>query len=77
MPVPIPPGEARDFDFELTKVCRFAEVGTYRIVVSKEIWPEGWPSNAVPFSAKSGSLHLTVAPGRWEGNASARVPLHW
>jgi len=41
------------FNFELTKLCSFTEVGTYGVVVTREIWSV---SNRPPFVARSASL---------------------
>jgi hypothetical protein len=40
-----PPHQTSEFNFKLSDVCRFDEVGTYSIVASKGIWLEknkGW-----------------------------------
>ncbi len=70
----IPRNETKEFDFDLTKLCKFTEIGTYGIVVNREIWRL---SNRPPFIARSASLPLTVVPGLWEGHSRSNAPLHW
>jgi hypothetical protein len=74
--VQIPPGETTGYDFELRKLCKFNEVGVYKVVARREIWGQ---KDGSGFVAQSANLNLTFVPGRWEGKDPAvdKPALHW
>jgi hypothetical protein len=74
--VQIPPGQTRDFDFELRKICKFDEVGIYNVSARREIWGQ---KDGSGFIAESRRLQVTFDPGRWEGKDPAvdKPALHW
>ena len=80
--VSVGPGQARSFVFNVSRFCRFQELGAYRVTITKMVMSS---ETHGPFVVTSNPLSISVVPGRWEGPSSmapraaadAAAPLKW
>lgn len=56
--IPLPPGQIIEFNFNLSLLCEFNEIGTYKIVAKKSIYS---PSKHKLFKAVSNPLNIVVS----------------
>jgi len=70
------PERVVELEFNFRKVCNLNEIGTYKIVAEREVWPLDGRN---VFRVVSKPFYLTVVPGRWEGTDAAtnNVSKHW
>lgn len=59
---PIGPNEIFQFEYSLSSICGFNEIGTYKIVAIKDLGTK--PRE--PHVVESNPLFITVAPGEWK-----------
>lgn len=57
--IPLVPNQFIEFEFNLSRLCKFDELGTYKIVTKKSIWS---PENQKLFTVVSTPLYVTVVP---------------
>jgi hypothetical protein len=67
------PGQTNELRFNLSKLFKFEEVGTYTITATKEVWTLEESRN---FKVVSAPLSVSVAPGKWDGPTN-RAPIRW
>jgi hypothetical protein len=60
----VPLNETREFEFNLSHLCKFDELGTYRIVAEKMLMSG---SHEV---VVSNPFYLTVVAGQWKDTAT-------
>ena len=58
------PGRVKEFEFDLRRIYKLDEVGTYRFVAQREVVPVEGPNEIVVVSEP---FYLTFIPGIWEG----------
>lgn len=65
--VSLRPNQVYEFEIELSRLCKFNEIGTYKIVAKKEVET----SEGRLFWVDSNVLNLPMVPGKWGGKTNA------
>jgi hypothetical protein len=66
----IDPNEIFQFEYSLSSICSFDEIGTYKIVATKNVGTKPHEPRLV----ESNPLYLTVIPGEWKSEVTNAPP---